>query len=279
MKINIGQTLAQAGAWVGGHIGGIAAITGLFYVLPYIVLMLVMGGVSPMLNPNPAAFQAILAQAGPLLVVGYFVSIYLQLSGMSAISALYVDRPRGVGEAIGVGFASGLSLLGATLLYLIGLIVVILILSVGIAAMISNLGFAASFIGALAMFALFAYITIKFSLTMPVIVHDGVRNPITALVRSWRLSRGNSFRLFAIFLIMAIAYYALVIAVMQLAFRPLLNGDPTSFAPGLTPAMIALTVGMGIVGAAFAAYLVGVITSAYDQLVGPQTETLADAFA
>ena len=54
------------------------------------------------------------------------------------------------------------------------------------------------------------YVLVKLSLSLPVIAIDKVHNPFTALARSWRLTKGNSFRLFLFYLLLFIVYLVIV---------------------------------------------------------------------
>lgn len=128
------------------------------------------------------------------------------LQGIGTIAMLALLRNRAnptVGEAIGTGVKSILTYIAANLLQglLIGVMFGILVglpLGMGMVAI--------AVLTAIFAFVLACYIMTKFSMAAPIIAIDGERNPIEALARSWRLTKGNSVRLFAFFVLVLVAF-------------------------------------------------------------------------
>jgi len=113
----------------------------------------------------------------------------------------------------------------------------------------------------------------KTSLTAPVIVIDGLRNPIRALGRSWSLTKGNSLRLFGFYFLVFLAFIVIMIVISMIV--------------GLV-AMVALGAGMvsqiangvlsGFAGALMVVYFVAIIASAHRQLSGPSPQAISQTF-
>jgi len=116
------------------------------------------------------------------------------------------------------------------------------------------------------------YAAVKFSLIAPVIAIDEERNPIAALVRSWRLTKGNSLRIFGFFLLLFITIViisALVQGILTLVFAAI-GGTVEHIGIGLVGALINTI--MSVI------FLV-VIAAVHRQLAGRSTGGLADTFA
>jgi hypothetical protein len=116
------------------------------------------------------------------------------------------------------------------------------------------------------------YLVVKFSLIAPVIAIDEERNPITALARSWRLTKGNSLRIFAFFLLLFITIViigALVQGILTLVFAAI-GGTVESIGIGLVGALINTMISV--------IFLV-VLAAVHRQLAGPSAKGLAETFA
>ncbi|NJM62597.1 MAG: hypothetical protein HC849_24195 [Oscillatoriales cyanobacterium RU_3_3] len=131
----------------------------------------------------------------PLVAAGTL----LQFIGSLSLLALLTDRSRPtVREALMIGLSGLLPYLAALLLNAFG------------AGLLAGLPFAvlaalgspaAAAAGLLVMVIILLYVMVKFILIAPVIAIEGTRNPITAMQRSWRLTKGNSFRI-AVFVLL-----------------------------------------------------------------------------
>jgi membrane-anchored glycerophosphoryl diester phosphodiesterase (GDPDase) len=88
---------------------------------------------------------------------------------------------------------------------LVGLAVGLVILVPFAIAAATGLVLAATLVGVVAVVAIL-YLYTKFSLTVPVIVIEDVKNPLHALGRSWSLTKGNSVRLFLFYVLIFVAF-------------------------------------------------------------------------
>ena len=97
------------------------------------------------------------------------------------------------------------------------------------------------------------YLFIKFALTAPVIAIEGERNPIKALARSWKLTKGNSFRIVlflflgAVFVVNGTLFLLAVVALAERLRRLPLDGVPAGWlARGLHAGGAALFAGLAV---------------------------------
>ena len=181
----------------------------------------------------------------------------IQAMGVLGLLTLLTDRGRPtVGEALKTGAAGVTSYIAGQILFVLGLALVVVIV-IGGAAQLN-----AALAGILAIPALIlaVYVSIKVSLLAPVIAIEKNLNPVTALVRSWTLTKGNSLRIFAFFLLIGIVI--LVLSVIA----GLLLGLTAGVGDGI--GNIVLSLGNGLISMAYTSVLVAVLASIYYQLSG-----------
>jgi hypothetical protein len=173
-----------------------------------------------------------------------------------------------VGEAMGIGIRSIPTYLAAQILsaLAVGLAVGIplgIVAAAGSPIAAVLVGFVLVLVG--------AYLFVKFSLIAPVIAIDGVRNPITALRQSWRLTKGNSFRIVAFVLLLFFTIgiiSALVSGILGLVFSAI-GGQIADIGNGIVSAAVNTLIGV--------IFLV-VIAAVHRQLAGHSPEGLAKTF-
>jgi hypothetical protein len=193
----------------------------------------------------------------------------VQFIGSLSLLALLTDRARPtVREALVKGISSILPYLAAQLL---SGIAVALVIGVPLGILAVNAPPAVTVLAGFALVLAAVYLFIKFALVAPVIVIDGIRNPVAALARSWRLTKGNSFRiaLFIVLLGLTIGIIAtLVTAVVGLVFGAF-GGTIAEIGNGLMSALVNAAVGV--------VFLV-VIAAIHRQLTDGSAEALAATF-
>lgn len=273
-KLDMGKAWTQATGLIGSNRDTIGAIAGLFFFLPAFALALF---APELVNPQPAAPagadpQAALDQMSKAYTDNWALFLGLtiaQFVGSLSLLALLTDRGRPtVGEALRTGIQSILTYLAAQLLsaLAVGLAVGI---PLGIVAAAGS-PVAVVLVG-LVLVLVAVYLFVKFSLIAPVIAIDGVRNPITALSQSWRLTKGNSFRIVAFMLLLFFTIgiiAALVSGIFGLIFSAL--GAPIAdIGTGLVSAIVNTFIGV--------IFLV-VIAAVHRQLAGQSPEGLAQTF-
>jgi membrane-anchored glycerophosphoryl diester phosphodiesterase (GDPDase) len=273
MKLDMGQAWSQAVAMMSANRDLIAIVAGVFFFLPYLALMLMLPDMAselPVAQPGDDpqvvldAFVAIYARVWPyILAVVIFQGI-----GSLALLALLRDSTRPtLGEALKLGLVAFLPYLGAQLVAGVGIGVVVALLVGGAAAVnqaLAVLVMLLVFVGAV-------YVAVKLSLTMPVIGIERVYNPITALARSWRLTKGNSLRLFFFYFLIIVAG-VIVVSVLQMIFGlvfALLGAEGGLIGNGVVSSLL---------NAAWVTIFLAVLAAAHRQLSGPSSAALADVF-
>ena len=251
----------------------ILVVAGVFFFLPYFAFMLV--GPDPMAGVNPAqplgteeAIARMTAFYSRMWWVFLLVAV-LQAVGMLGLLALLTDRRRPtVGEAIKIGVFRVAPYIAAYVLLGMALAFAVLIL-----ATIAGITGAAWLGGVVVLLAVVAWVAlfVRFSLVGPVMVKENIANPIAALGRSWTLSRGNGWRLFAFFALLFIAIIVVTIVVSSvfgLLFR--------LFGPEIARAGDGLVV--SLVNAGWATIFLAVLSAVHDQFAGPSAAALGETF-
>lgn len=278
-KLDMGRAWTQTTGLIGSNRDTITAIAGLFFFLPSMVAAIFVPQLS---NPQPpagpsgadpdTAMQALMAQMSAVYAENWpllLAMLVVQFIGSMVLLALLTDRGNPtVGEALGTGIRSIPSYLAAQLLTGLG---------AGLAAGLP-FGLIAAFappavtlVAMLALIVLMIFIFVKTSLIAPVIAIEGERNPVNAIRRSWRLTKGNASRilLFLFLLMFTIGIIAtLVSAVLGLVLSAI--GEPVT--------TIGLNLVSGLVNAVVTVIFLVVTAAIHRQLAGPSSETLAQTF-
>ena len=209
MKFDFDKGWSEAVAMIRSNFGLLATIAGVLVFLPATFAAIIFpnasleaslgGSAEPSMEMLQAALRTLFAEYWWLMLGVFLLTSLAQL----AMFALLRRRASPtVGEAIGA--AAGLlpSFIAAQVLQIIAILMPFFVL-VSLPAAAGMGGIAA--VGSLFMLPLIFYLTVKFSLTTAVIGVEGERNPVSALQRSWYLTKGNSFRLFGFYLLLAVA--------------------------------------------------------------------------
>lgn len=277
----------------------VAIVAGVFFLLPSLVMAVLLADQQAQAM---ALFEAMLAgEAAPsdpaafvnddigVWVGAGMVALVIQLIGYMALLALMDPREKPtVGQAIGRAFRSILPLIGAVLLFYIGifaamlLVLFVLALVVGlIVAVFAAVGgeTAGTVVGVILFFPMYvglivgmAYVMARLSLILPAIVLGGIGNPVRAFTRSWTLTRGNGWRLLGFYALLMIAYM-----VISMVFLGILVSFGTMAASGAAGGVI-LGVFSALLGAAVSVVFTAIIAAVYHQLRLGAPEGTAEAF-
>lgn len=264
VKFDMSAAWSEATRMLAANRQVIAVIAGVFFFLPYLAFALVF------MNETAALEAARTSQPDAERIgdamADYYGSIWwvvmllavIQGIGLLAILVLLTDRTRPtVAQSLKTGVRRLLPYLGAQLL--VSVVLGILILG-AVAGMIGASALVA-LVGAIVTAALVCYLFTKFLLTPPVIVVEGENNPIAAMSRSWRLTRGNALRVFA-FLFLLILAVAIVGAVVNMVVGLVLA------LAGSDAALLGQAVVSGLINAAFYVVFLGAMAATYRQLAG-----------
>lgn len=277
-KLDMGKAWTDATGLIHANRDTLSAIAGLFFFVPSLALALFAPELAAPQSPAPAgtdpqvAMQAMMDQLTQAYIKNWplvAVATLLQFIGSLSLLALLTERSRPtVREALMIGLAGLLPYIAALLLNAIGAGVLAGLPFAVLAALGSP---AVAMLGLLVMVVILLYVMVKFILIAPVIAIEGYRNPITAMQRSWRLTKGNSIRIaiFVLLLFFTIGIIAaLVTGIVGLIFSAL-GSQVASMGGGMVNAAINALVGV-IFMAVFAAI--------HRQLAGQSPEGLAATF-
>lgn len=277
-KLDMGKAWTEATGMMGANRDTISAVAGLFFFLPSFAAALF---VPELANPEPVtpqsddpqvAMQAAIDQMSAIYADNWLLFLAITIAGfVGSITMLALLSDRGnptVREALSTGLKSIPTYLAAQLLSALAAGIVIG-LPLGVVAAFASPAVVVLVGLVLAIVAI--YVVVKFALIAPVIAIDGVRNPITAITRSWQLTKGNSLRIivFILLLFVTIAIIgALVQGVLSLILAAI-GGEVANIGAGVVSAIINTLITV--------VFLV-VIAAIHRQLASDTPDRLAEAF-
>lgn len=278
MQFDSNSAWREATQMVSANREMLAAVAGVFFLLPGLLSVFFLGDFQADLMKNlsnPAAVEHMMdGMAGPIMAFG-LVSFALQALGYLAMLALLTDRSRPtVGEALKLAIRALPTVIGAALLFFGGYVLALLLVSMVGAGLAAASGVTA--LAALALIGLLVgsvYSMVRLSLVLPVVVIEQQMNPLAALRRSWRLTQGNTMRVFLFYLLLTAVYFVILMVVtmviMALAIAIAGQGKVALLIGG---------VGSGAVGAAASVLLTAVLAAIHRQLAGPSAQAIGGTF-
>ena len=261
MKLDMGAAWSAATALIGRNRDVLLVIAGVFFFLPSLAITMIIPQGNELQMANPADSEAMMSILMKLYA-DYWWAILLsgvaQGIGTLALLTLLTDRARPtVGEALKRGAISFPSYFAANLL-----IVFAIAIPAGIALVASPL--------TLILVVPFAlYLAIKFSLIMPAIAIDRILNPVTALARSWQLTKGNSMRLLAFYMLLFIAtmvIFMLATMILGVVFAAI-GGHVETIGNAIVSSLL---------NAGFVVVFFAVLAAVHRQLAGAQSQAPAE---
>jgi hypothetical protein len=144
-----------------------------------------------------------------------FVALLVSLVGQLAVIRLAMEPHVAVGDAIAHGLRRLLPYIAAMLLWLVPILIIGSALYAFLEANQAKPSIAAS-LALIALCILFAFVAVKLMLASAVASAEGA-GPIEILKRSWELSNGNWWRLFAFLLLFGVGALCLLLAVQSVA--------------------------------------------------------------
>lgn len=273
MKFDMSRAWSDATSLLRANRDVLLIVAGVFFFLPYLAMSLLLPDYASSIDTTAAdpgdAAQAFdqLAQVYGRIWWALLLVLIIQGIGMLAVLALLTERSRPtVGEAIGHGAKGLVTYIAAQVLQSL-LIVLVVAIPFAIAASGAVLiGAAVSLVAVVAS----VYLMVKFSLTSPVIAIDRVMNPISALQRSWALTKGNSVRLFLFYVLLLIAALVLSIVIgLIVGLVAAVAGDGAIIVSGVFNALLNMI---------FVVVVLGVLAAVHRQLAGPSAATVSETF-
>jgi len=273
MQFDMNRTWSQAIALVKGNFQLLAIIAGVFLLLPSVLMYLLFPDLLALMSADadPEALVARMEAMVPQLMGYGIVGMLVQMVGYMAMIALMgTDRPT-VGEAIQRGVKALPTLLGAAIVFACGYFVAALVIGLLLGLVVGALsavseaaGTATAGILTFGLFAAILYVMVRFCLTLPAIVLEGIGNPLKALARSWRLTGLRAWAIVGFFAMLFIAYMVLVMVLfIVIGGLGLVSGAQLGGGSALALGLFA-----GIVGAFVSMLLSGILVSIHQQLAG-----------
>lgn len=278
MRFDSNRAWQEALASVSANRVVLIPLAGVFFLLPGLASALFLSDVQESMLANlgnqAATEQLMQGALGRIMSIG-LISFVLQIIGYMALLALLTDRGRPtVGEALMIALKALPTLIGTVLLFFVAYLLSIVVFGMFAAALGAVSGLGAIVVALfLLFFAAIVYSMVKLSLTLPVIVIDKELNPVAALLRSWRLTKGNSLRLFGFYLLLFVIYFVIILLVGELVMTV------ATLAAG--KGVISLLIGglvSGAIGAVASVLLTAILASVHRQLAGPSAEALGATF-
>ncbi len=111
---------------------------------------------------------------------------------------------------------------------------------------------------------------VKFSLSLPCIAIDKIMNPVTVLARSWRLTKGNSLRLFGFYcLLVLVAFVASMLIGIVAGVLGLIDGTIGIVLSGIINAGLNMVVVL---------VMLAVLAAIHAQFSGPSSAAMQETF-
>ena len=267
MKFSMSEAWRDATAMMSANREVLLVVAAIFFLLPSLAMGLAMPGLQEMMIADPENAQAMVLELYGTWWWLLIVIFLAQIVGYLALLALLRDTSRPtVGEALKAGVAGLLPAIGFYLIFGIGTVLVAMV-AFALVAVNAALGMVAI----LLCVVLLVYVMIKLTLVLPVIAIDKVSNPITAMTRSWQLTKGNSLRLFLFFLLLIVVYLVISIVVGMIVAAIVL-------ALGQSAALLVNGIISAILSALITVVLIAVIAAIHRQLSGPSAAAVSETF-
>ena len=274
MTFDMNRTWSQALALVKGNFQLLAIIAGVFVLLPTLAFYIANPEILQVLTlTDPDAVEATLQPALPRIALFGLAVFLLQLIAHAALMALISGERPTVGEAIRTGARALPALVGAVLLFFIGLIAAMFVLAFLLSLILSLiamlLGSSAEAAAALAtlvvtpiLLVFQLYVMVRLMMTLPVIMLEHQRNPLKALVRSWRLTKPRAWAILGFIALLGIAYFVILMVIsIVLGAVGVLAGDPAAGGSVLVFALV-----ISLIGALVGMLASGILVTIHRQL-------------
>lgn len=264
MKFDSNLAWKQAANAVSANREVLLALAGVFFMLPQLAFAIFYP------QPEPTAamsekemVEMVTAYYGSILPVAIPMALLQAVGTLALLGLLDGQRRPTVGESIKDSLKGVVPYLLAQLIGGLGLMLVALPVVGTLAALGGTAGAAIAF----ALVAVVViYVGVRLSLTAAVIAVERVFNPITALARSWRLTRRNTARLLGFYALFILAFVVILIVANIVIGIPL-----ALLAPDHVATIIQALLG-SVLSAVMALYFVAIIAASHRQLAGNTPE-------
>lgn len=219
---------------------------------------------------------------GMIAMMVVFYILYFLIYMAQGLAMAYHASPLvegNVGTSFGVGFRGAVTMLGVTILFAVAYFLAALVFGV-VGALMATLGEAAVVLYALVLVPAGIYLMCRFCIIMAVVAVDGVRNPVTAIARSWNLTGGNVLAIFLSLLAFMIAgivvfgglFYAFFGSMQSYQEAALMGGEPN------VGSLIGFFLAFAIAGLGFAAASAALFSAIHSRLSDTGAVSLEQTF-
>lgn len=265
-----------------GPLLGIVAVFFVFQIVMTGVVVALFGvgtlaGISQM-NPQAAALPAFGVGMIVMLFVFYVVYLLVAFAQYGALSSMASPlQRRSFTQALGDGLRCAPTILGVALLALVGYIVFAIALALVAAALAAVAGEAGSAISLIIALVALVYLASRFVPILPTVAVERIRNPITALIRAWALTRGNVFKI----VLVNLAFIVGVVVVFGATLVPFFGMFRQAAVPGSMPnfgSMGLIFLLMLVVGVLMMIFASAFQATIHAELAGSTGEDFAQTF-
>lgn len=291
MSINIGNVFSAGIEVFGKRVLKLAGLWLIFTVLSYAIsfgLLAVVGGAGYLTGGLGGAgpdLGGMGAGLGIGIALVYLLSFYTYGAQMASMASMGSRLTSGnFGSSFTIGLSGGLTVMGIFLLFAVGAFVLALPFTLFAGGPLADGGGALAILPLL-LFAGSVFLICRLCLVFPVVGVDGVRNPITAIVRSWQMTKGNALKIFLILIIffaVSMVFVLILSMLMGGVMMGVMAGGAGAFEAGDIGGMIGTLIGIGLVFAllmsVLAAFTTAVFAAVHSEIAGTETEGLEDTF-
>ncbi len=249
MSIQLGNVFSTGFDMFGKRLLKLAGLWLVFTVLSYAVSGLALlaiggdaytGGALGGLDPDLESLGAAMIFGFGLI---YLISFYIYGAQSVSMASMASRLTAGnFGQSFTAGFTGGLTMLGVFILLIIATIVITLPVTM-LSAAAGSVSGALGGIFAFLLFILGFYLACRISMIFPVVGVEEERNPITVIVRSWKMTKGNVLPIFLILLIIG-AVTMVLFFVIVLIFGVVMAGTMASIGDGFDPSNLGASIGL-----------------------------------
>jgi hypothetical protein len=284
MDLSVSQVFSSAFAMVGQRIGPLLGLWATFFAIMIVALLvfggMMMGSVMAMagggMEDGAGAMGAGMILGVMVFYVGILLISFAQSAALNHMASPLVQPS--FGDSLSAGARSSVTLLGVTVL----LAIAYLVAAIPIGLLFAAIGAASEGLASILLILLLpalVYVGCRFVPLTNVVAVDRVSNPITAITRTWALTRG---KVLPIFLVLLVFMIGLVVVYGILAW-PLISASMAVASTGAPPdfAAIGMLSILGIFVAGIVVSLLGaaVISAIHAGLAGQGGTETAETFA
>lgn len=280
-SFSAGKVLSDAFEIFKARFVPMAILTVVYYAIVGVLFGTIgMATLAPLLTAaatgEPANPGALMAGMGGGILLLYLVIYAVNFWQQGAMCRLTSDRHDGsLGDAFTAGLHCVLPLFAVAIIAFIALLVGSLVIGLvtGIATVGTDSPAPGMIFGLIALVGL-VYVALRFSMVLPTIAIEEVRNPLTAMGRSWAMTKGHVLKLFLIFLIVFGTMAVIGLTLVMLT----IGSTAGSNVPGMG-AIVSFGLAMVALGLSVGIYLMAVVGAIHRQLGGQSIAEVEATFA